>query len=145
MNGVPQNLLTVKVEPKLLDPPTTRQLKEIIETGGVKKLIALYTDRKAQDPQPFTKNSLVEVTDWLLNRKQYNIANELCRLFLDSYPDSVRANYALANVAEQSGDTELAKAQLGEMLRLINDDPDLDYRTRKRFEQIAKQELLRLR
>jgi dienelactone hydrolase len=144
-NEVPEGILTMSVKPGLPNPPTTREIKALLETGGIKKLVALYTERKVLDAQPFTKSSFIEVSDWLLSRKQLDVAKELCRLFLESYPDSVRAHYALANVAEQSGDSELAKTHFAQTLRLINDDPDLDYRTRKRLEQAASQGLSRLK
>ncbi|MBA3768274.1 MAG: hypothetical protein H0W99_15115 [Acidobacteria bacterium] len=137
--------MSASVKPGLKEPPTTRELKAILESDGIKKLVALYTERKAQDAQPFIQASFVEISDWLLARKQYGVAKELCGLFLDSYPNSARAHYALANVAEQSNDSALARNHFMEVLRLLNDDPDLDYRTRKRLEQATGQGLSRLK
>lgn len=144
-HGVPKDLLTVSVREGLPEPPTSSELKAMLEREGIKGLVRLYADRRAQDAQPFTHNSFVEMIDWLSGRKQYDVAMELCRLFLDSYPSSVRAHYALASVGEQSGEKVLARNHLVEVLRLINDDPDLDYRTRKRLEQAARQGIERLK
>ena len=67
------------------------------------------------------------------------------RLFVESYPNSVRAHYALGNIAKQKDDRQLAQNHFNEVLLLINDDPELDYRTRKRLEQTSRQALLELK
>jgi hypothetical protein len=144
-NEVPQDLLSISVKPAVPPPPTTREIKAIIQGGGVQPLVALYRERQTQDEQPFTQLSFTEVSDWLFALKQYDEDVLFSRLFVESYPNSVRAHYALGNVAKQKGDQQLAQNHFNEVLRLINDDPELDYRTRKRLEQTARQALLELK
>jgi len=144
-NGAPKDLLSCSVKPRLLDPPTTREIKATLQSEGIKRLVALYRERRTQDEQPFTQVSFIEVSDWLLARKQYDEGMEFSRLFVESYPNSVRAHYALGSVARQRGDKEQAKNHFNEVLRLINDDSDLDYRTRKRLEQASTQALSELK
>jgi Platelet-activating factor acetylhydrolase, isoform II len=144
INGVPKGLLTMSTKPGLPSPPTTSELRTILESQGFEKLVSVYSERKALNPQPFSQTSFSAVIDLLTARKQLEGAKKLGQLFLDSYPDSVRAHFALANVALQLGDHKLASNHFGEVLRLVNDDPELDYRTRKRLEATAKQELSKL-
>jgi hypothetical protein len=144
-NRAPPELLSVSVVQALRAPPTVAELKEVIQRDGIQSLVLLYHDLKKTDPRPFTQETIVSLFNWLSFRRDpdWKARRELSLLRLDSYPDSARAHFSMAQVLIQLKEREQARKHFIEAIRLLETDPDLllDYQTRKRIEQAAKQSL----
>lgn len=144
-NSVPQGLLSANVMAGLRPPPLTYELKAMIRREGIQSVVRLYHELKKNDPQPFSHQKYLDLTNWLAWRRdpEWKMRKELALLRVDSYPNSSRAHFSLANIALQSNDKELARKHFSETLRLVaNDsDPTLNESLRKRMEEIAKQNL----
>jgi hypothetical protein len=147
-NSVPRGLLSVKSKVGLKPPPTLSELKAITRKGGVQSLAAVYQQLKAEDPQPFTQETIVALFNWLSYQKDpdWKARRALSVIRLDSYPDSARAHFTMAQVSVQLRETDLARKHFNEALRLLDSDADplLDFQTRRRIEQAAKQGLKNL-
>ena len=148
VNGVPRGLLSVNTRNGLKAPPTLPELKAMIRKGGVQSLVSVYQELKTQDPQPFTQETIVALFNWLSYQKDpdWKARRELSVIRLDSYPDSARAHFTMAQVSVQLRESNLARKHFSESLRLLETDADplLDFQTRKRIEQAAKQGLKNL-
>lgn len=144
-NRAPPGLLSVATMPPLRAPPTVAELKASIRREGIQSLVAKYQELKKADPRPFTQETIVSLFNWLSFRRDpdWKARRELAVLRLDSYPDSARAHFSMAQVLVQLKERDLARKHFLEAIRLLETDPDLllDYQTRKRIEQAAKQSL----
>ena len=148
VNAVPRGLLSVKTKAGLKAPPNLPELKAMIRKGGVQSLVSVYQQLKTEDPQPFTQETIVALFNWLSYQKDpdWKARRALSVIRLDSYPDSARAHFTMAQVSVQLRESDLARKHFNESLRLLETDADplLDFQTRKRIEQAAKQGLKNL-
>ena len=147
-NAAPQGMMAVKTLEALKAAPNLSELKETIRSGGIQSLVSLYRQLKQQDSQPFSQDTIVALYGWLAFQRDpdWKGRRELSVIRVDSYPDSARAHFTMAQVAMQLSEREVARKHFSEALRLLDTDADplLDFQTRKRIEQVAKQRLKEL-
>ena len=148
VNAVPRGLLSVQTKTGLRAPPTLPELKAMIRKGGVQTMVSVYRQLKTADPQPFTQETIVALYNWLSYQRDpdWKARRALSVIRVDSYPDSARAHFTMAQVSVQLMERELARKHFSEALRLLETDADplLDFQTRKRIEQAARQGLKNL-
>jgi hypothetical protein len=144
-NGVPPGLAAATTKPAAKPAPTLPELKALFRGGGMAGVVALYRELKRDDAQPFSQEKFVDFYNWLSYRRdpEWKARRELALLRVDSYPDSSRAHFTLAQVAVQLKDGELARKHFNEALRLLpsDADPALEPATRRRIEEVARQNL----
>ncbi|HEX8139621.1 MAG TPA: hypothetical protein VF544_18825 [Pyrinomonadaceae bacterium] len=145
-NLVPEGLrLSMTLKKGLAPPPTMPEIKVMIREKGFESVVALYNQLRREDPQPFSQEKLADLSSWLAYRRdpEWKARRALALIRVESYPESARAHFALAGVAAQLAEKELARKHYREALRLLESDPDpvLDYALRKRIEQSARQGL----
>jgi len=145
-NQVPGGVVVASKKPGLKAPPTLAELKAMIRRKGVQSVVSLFRQLRQDDPQPFSHEQFLALTNWLTfvsDDPGNKIRKELALLRVESYPQSSRAHFSLAGQAMQMNDRELAKKHFNEALRLLESDADpaLDAATRKRIEQVSRQNL----
>ena len=144
-NGVPPGLAAATTKPAARLAPTLPELKALFRGGGMAGVVALYRELKKDDARPFSQEKFVDFFNWLSYRRdpEWKARRELALLRVDSYPDSSRAHFTLAQVAVQLKDGELARKHFNEALRLLpaDADPALEPATRRRIEEVARQNL----
>jgi hypothetical protein len=141
----PEGLFSMTFKKALTPPPTMPEVKAMIRQQGFESVVALYHQLRREDPQPFSQEKLADLSNWLAYRRdpEWKARRALALIRVESFPQSARAHFALAGVASQLKEKELARKHYGEALRLLESDPDpmLDYALRKRIEQSARQGL----
>ena len=144
-NGAPRGLAAASTKQASRPAPTLTELKALFRGGGMAGVVALYRELKTDDPRPFSQEKFIDFHGWLSYRRdpEWKARRELALLRVDSYPDSTRAHFTLAQVAVQLKDRELARKHFNEALRLLpaDSDPLLDAATRGRIEQVSRQNL----
>jgi len=125
------------------------ELKQIVVRDGVRGLSALVDQRRSADSQPISGDYIAAVASWLGNTgrdRSGNTRHDLAVLRAALWPRSARARFSLGMSAAARSDSVLARAQLGEALRLLPDDADpaLDVATRTRIERQARDVLSRI-
>lgn len=145
-NQVPDGVVVASKKPGLKAPPTLAELKTMIRRDGIQSVASLFRQLRQDDPQPFNHERFLALTNWLTfvaDDPGNKMRKELALLRVESYPQSSRAHFSLAAQAMQANDHELAKKHFNEALRLVEGDadPGLDAATRKRIEQVSRQNL----
>jgi len=140
-NGVPAGLLSVERLPATRPPLSSVEVRTILDREGIDRLLSLYRERKAADPQPIARVAFLDVGKDLLSAKRFALAKGLCGLFVDAFPDSAEAHNAMASAALGLHDDKLAKAHFEQVLRLSSEDPNLDFWSRKKLEDTARRNL----
>ncbi|HKY27769.1 MAG TPA: tetratricopeptide repeat protein, partial [Pyrinomonadaceae bacterium] len=146
--GVPTGLVTVDIKPALESPPRLSELKSLVRQSGMESVVAVYQRLKEKDPQPFSQETFVSLYTWLSFQRDadWKGRRALSLLRVDSYPDSARAHFTMAQVFLQLRETDSARKHFKEALRLLGTDSDplLDLQTRTRIEAAATRELKNL-
>lgn len=149
VSGAPPGLLTVNKLAGLTPPPNLAELKAMIRKEGIQSVVTLYNQLRAADPQPFTQEKFSDLFTWLgwVNRDpEWKARRAWSLLRVESFPASSRAHFALAGVALQIKDHELARKHFSEALRTLPADKDsaLDEAARARLERAAQAGLKRV-
>lgn len=141
-------LVAVDTKPALESPPRLSELKSLVRQGGMESVVAVYQRLKEKDPQPFSQETFVSLYTWLSFQRDadWKGRRALSLLRVDSYPDSARAHFTMAQVFLQLRETDSARKHFKEALRLLGTDSDplLDLQTRTRIEAAATRELKNL-
>jgi hypothetical protein len=144
-NGAPQGLLVVTSKAALPPPPTLAELKGVFRARGVAGVEAEFRRRRASDPQPFGQQLFAELASWLGrgHDADWSARRAVAALRVESYPDSARAHFTLAQALAQTGARDAAETHYREVLRLLPADPDpvLDPDLRRRIERAATEQL----
>jgi hypothetical protein len=147
-NSIPTGLLSVDKKIGLKVPPRLGELKTMIRLGSIERLTSVYRQFKESDPRPFSQELLIGLYNWIsfVGDPEWKARKEISLIRVESYPESSRAHFTLAQVGMQLSDTSLARKHFSEALRVLPNDDDLvlDGATRRRIEQTAKQQLERL-
>lgn len=146
--AIASGLLTIDTKPALEPPPRVSELKSLVRQGGMESVAAVYQRLKQKDPQPFSQETFVSLYSWLSFQRDadWKGRRALSLLRVDSYPDSARAHFTMAQVFLQLRETASARKHFKEALRLLTTDADplLDFQTRTRIETAATRELKNL-
>jgi hypothetical protein len=117
----------------------------MIRRDGIQSVVALYQRLKASDPQPFSQEVLVNLFNWasFLRDPEWRERKEIAIIRVESFPESSRAHFVLAQVAMQLNDRPLARNHYLQARELApkDNDPTLDQATRTRIEQVSKERL----
>jgi hypothetical protein len=148
-NQVPDGILIASKKTALKAPPTLAELKAMIGRQGVQGVVSLFRQLRQDDPQPFTHEQFLALTNWLTfvsDDPGNKMRKELALLRVESYPQSSRAHFSLAGQAMQANDRELARKHFKQALQWLESDADpaLDAALRKRIEQVSRQNLQNL-
>lgn len=147
-NSVPNGLLTVDKKIGLKAPPKLGELKTMIRAGSIESLTRIYREFRESDPRPFSQELLTGLYNWISysGDPEWKGRKEISLIRVESYPESSRAHFTLAQVGMQLNDSSLARKHFSEALRLLPGDEDLllDLATRRRIEQTSRQQLERL-
>jgi hypothetical protein len=143
-NGAAVQIAEHERKTGLARPPGFSVLKQIVERGGVEGLASLHADLKSKgDPAPVSQERFRDLANWLSTRDgdDYSRQMKLAHLRVDSFPNSARAHFALAQTAQQSGDAALAATEFKIAFNLLasDDDPALTDDLRKRIAAAANQ------
>lgn len=138
---------TTFTSPALPAPPNMAILKDLFITKGFAAIENNYQQLKSTgNAQPFSRGFYTDYRNWLAWKKDeaFEYRLRLYELAYDSYPESARINYYLANYSMKRGLKEQAKRFYRQALALTESDEDLSSSEKTNLKKYATEDLKRL-
>ncbi|MDT7833097.1 hypothetical protein RQM59_11940 [Flavobacteriaceae bacterium S356] len=130
--------------PRLPAPPNMAILKDIFRKEGFAAIENIYQQLKSDgNTQPFSKEFYTDYRNWLAWKKDedYQYRLRLYELAYDSYPESARINYYMANYSMKRTLNEQAKRFYRQALSLSELDEDLSASEKTNLRKYATEDL----
>ena len=138
---------TTFVSPALPATPNMAILKNTFRKQGFAAIENIYQQLKSNgNAQPFSKEFYTDYRNWLAWKKdeEYQYRLKLYELAYDSYPESARINYYVANYSMKRGLNAQAKRFYRQALSLSESDEDLSANEKSNLRKYATEDLKRL-